>query len=378
MPWASERVLRRFQELLAELLPFDLVIDEETAWGEKRRVSKSSVCGSWGAVAGTLRFFADRFGVPRASIEGTRLPPDVVRAHAVRAEPELVYDARRRALVLSRRLEFFGFELERETEVLQSWDDETAPQATRVLAEALARGDARHTAVRRNLDAIEAVREVWRRSGGRTARLNMHDLAGRYAEQLHDVRSLDDFRARPTAPRPRRAGLGRGARALARPADGDRRARARGGAGLRGGGGRGRRAVRRRAPAAAEKLARTHRREELPVLDRPRALPRHARPRGAVRADTLDELQELLDRPWTPEESERTPDGRDGRDDGRDGRRDGPPREMRTAEHAPRRNGRDRPGGRPGEGGAERPGGRPGAPGGRRGGPPGRAGRRRR
>jgi ATP-dependent helicase HrpA len=29
--------------------------------------------GSWGAVAGTLRFFADRFGVPRAGIEGTQL-----------------------------------------------------------------------------------------------------------------------------------------------------------------------------------------------------------------------------------------------------------------------------------------------------------------
>ena len=41
-------------------MPFDLVIDEETAWGEEARVSKTSVCGSWGAIAGELRYFADR------------------------------------------------------------------------------------------------------------------------------------------------------------------------------------------------------------------------------------------------------------------------------------------------------------------------------
>ena len=34
--------------------------------------------GSWGAVAGSLRYFADRFGVPRASIEGTQLSIDEV------------------------------------------------------------------------------------------------------------------------------------------------------------------------------------------------------------------------------------------------------------------------------------------------------------
>ena len=56
------------------VMPFDLVIDEETADGHEARVSKTSVCGSWGAIAGTLRYFADRFGVPRAGIEGTQLP----------------------------------------------------------------------------------------------------------------------------------------------------------------------------------------------------------------------------------------------------------------------------------------------------------------
>jgi hypothetical protein len=51
MPWATERVHRRFADLLARFMPFDLVIDEETAWGENARVSKTSVCSSWGASA---------------------------------------------------------------------------------------------------------------------------------------------------------------------------------------------------------------------------------------------------------------------------------------------------------------------------------------
>jgi hypothetical protein len=118
MPFAGERVLRRFQDLVAQFMPFDLVIDEETAWGEPARVSKTSVCGSWGAVAGTLRFFADRFGVPRASIEGTQLPMDLLHRYAQRAEPTLVYDPRRRhaPIALTRRVEYHGFEMEREVE----------------------------------------------------------------------------------------------------------------------------------------------------------------------------------------------------------------------------------------------------------------------
>src|SRR2546430_17459636 len=77
----------------------------QTAWGEEARVSKTSVCGSWGAIAGDLRYFADKFGRPRASIEGTQLPMDVIRRFATGDEAVLEYDGERRkaALVLKRR-----------------------------------------------------------------------------------------------------------------------------------------------------------------------------------------------------------------------------------------------------------------------------------
>jgi len=51
-----------------------------------------------------------------------------------------------------------------------------------------------------------------------------------------------------------------------------------------------------------EKLARTMTEEELPALDRPIRFTVLRGPRGAVRATTLAELQDLLDRPWSPEE----------------------------------------------------------------------------
>src|SRR6478736_3608343 len=82
MPLAHEGTRRQFALLLAEYMPFDLVMDEQTAWGEEARVSKTSVCGSWGAIAGELRYFADKFGNPRASIEGTQVPADFIRKYA--------------------------------------------------------------------------------------------------------------------------------------------------------------------------------------------------------------------------------------------------------------------------------------------------------
>jgi ATP-dependent RNA helicase HrpA len=124
MPIATDDIRRAFAELLAKYMPLDLVIDEETADGEPARVSRSSVCGSWGAIAGTLRFFADRWGVPRAAIEGTQIPMDLIRKYATRTGGEMVYYPKGRGLpfAMERRLEYFGFELERELEPV-----ETAP-----------------------------------------------------------------------------------------------------------------------------------------------------------------------------------------------------------------------------------------------------------
>ena len=52
LPYASKDIRRAWADLLARFMPFDLVIDEHTADGQEARVSKTSVAGSWGAVAG--------------------------------------------------------------------------------------------------------------------------------------------------------------------------------------------------------------------------------------------------------------------------------------------------------------------------------------
>jgi hypothetical protein len=373
MPWAGEKVHRRFADLIARYMPFELVIDEETAWGDNARVSKTSVCGSWGAIAGTLRYFADRFGIPRASIEGTQVPPDLLRRYAHRGDAELTYDARRKTLVLTRRVEYFGFELEREVEALAEWPDELAEPARRALAEALARGEARHQAVRRNEREIEEVRETWRRSGGTTPKLGMRELADLYAAQLDGVTSLEEFRARPlrldlealvpSEVRQQYGALpdvvtvrGRDAELLY---DVEEDA-----AGVPTG------VVRLRLP---EKVARSLVEEELPVLDRPVRFVVTRGQRGAVRAETLEELQHQLDLPWTP--------GEDAADDrGRESPRQGArrTRDERTIGNAMRRHGSGPRGARNGarggrDGGREdgRPSGEGGGRRGAGGGPPG-------
>ena len=313
MPPATDAVLHGWRELLARYMPFDLVIEEETADRQHARVSKTSVCGSWGAVAGTLRYFADRQGIPRASIEGTQLPVDRLRAHATRHAPRLVYDPRRRydPLVLELRVEYHGFELERETETLDRFPAGREDEARRVLAEALATGVAHHPASARNASVIEEVRELWRRSGGDTPRLGLAELTDEYARRLADVADMRGFKTAPLRLHvgefiagPQREAL----RALPGavtvrerdvPLDYDVEEGPDGPVGV----------VRLRLP---EKLARTLTAGEVPELDRPVRFTVLRGQRGAVRADTLDALQDALDAPWSPDEV-RPPRERDER-----------------------------------------------------------------
>jgi hypothetical protein len=341
LPLATDVVRRRFADLVARVMPFDLVIDEETAFGDEARVSKTSVCGSWGAVAGKLRYFADRFGVPRASIEGTQLPMSLVRRYATSGPAELVYDAHRarEALVHVRRVRYFGFELEREEQAIDAFPGELEAEARRLLARALARGEARHPAVRRHAPLVAQVRELHRRSGGETPRLSEDELAAMYEAALADVRSMSGYRAAPlkldlaglvpSDQRERLAELPGAVEIRGKRIDieYDLEPSPAGGGGERGDG-----AVPVARLRLPEKLARTLTEEELPELDRPLRFVVLRGPRGAVRAATLDALQEALDRPWSPEEVEppvrppRRGGGRRGDREVRRGRRERPAR----------------------------------------------------
>ena len=121
LPYASKEIRRKWIDLLARVMPFDLVIDEHTADGQEARVSKTSVAGSWGAVAGNLRFFADRFGMPRAGIEGTTIPYDVVKEFATWGKPHVSVTGPRKHqhLATHRRLDYFGFHLETVVEEIE-------------------------------------------------------------------------------------------------------------------------------------------------------------------------------------------------------------------------------------------------------------------
>ena len=150
-------------------MPFDLVIDEHTADGQEARVSKTSVAGSWGAVAGMLRYFADRFGTPRAAIEGTTLSYDLVHKYATLSPPRIVLGGPRKhqRLTIERRRSYFGFELETELETLE---DEVPPElqaaARDVLAQALWEGETTHPDQNRLRRTLGELDELWRRSGG--------------------------------------------------------------------------------------------------------------------------------------------------------------------------------------------------------------------
>ncbi len=196
LPYAKDQARARFQDLVARIMPFDLVIDEETADGREARVSRGSVCGSWGAVAGALRYFADRFGRLRASIEGTQVPEALVRRYARRGPPEVVYEQRRRreGLAAVRTLRYFGFLLERDVEPLASpFAPELAGAARRALAEALLAGNTSHPDQARVRRALDRFGFYWRRSGGTLEQAASAHVADQVAGQLEGVDSWDQF-----------------------------------------------------------------------------------------------------------------------------------------------------------------------------------------
>ena len=308
---ARDHIYRKFTQLLAQYMPFELVIDERTADGNEARVSKTSVCGSWGAIAGDLRYFADRSGIPRAAIEGTQIPIELIRRYATRGKAALIYDPRRKhgPLVLKRTLDYFGFELESEIETVEDFPPELAAEARRTLAEALARGEARHFAVKKNRDVVEDIREAYKRSGGKTGRLGLAELTALYEQQLAEVGSMDDFRSArlridkdsfvPRELQERLDSLPDRVTIRDREVDIDYDVEERDGE---------RRGVARlRLP---EKIARTLTELEIPRLDRPIRFVVLRGQRGAVRADSLEELQDRLAQPWSPDEVAETAEDR--------------------------------------------------------------------
>jgi hypothetical protein len=196
LPYASKELRLAWMDLIARLMPFDLVIDEHTADGMEARVSKTSVAGSWGPVAGALRFFADRFGIARASIEGTTLPYDLVSSYAVLGQPRVVLTGPRKhqRLGLERRRTYFGFELDTEIEQLSGRIPEGVRDAARdLLADLLLAGEVVHPDGGRIKRAVAELDELWRRSGGTLPDLAPEALGRRVRAQLEDVESWDDF-----------------------------------------------------------------------------------------------------------------------------------------------------------------------------------------
>src|SRR6266849_4676288 len=198
LPFARDQTLAAFADLVAKIMPFDLVIDEETADGQEARVSRGSVCGSWGAVAGSLRYFADRFGVPRASIEGTQIPEQAIRRYARRSPPSVVFQRQRRreGLAAAREVHYFGFLLERDVEPLASpFPRELVDAARQALVAALLAGETAHPDQGRLRRASEKLGEYWRRSGGTLAAAATARVAERITAQLTRVSSWEDFLA---------------------------------------------------------------------------------------------------------------------------------------------------------------------------------------
>ncbi len=294
LPEVSRELRDSFADLVARIEPFDLVLDERTADGQEARVSRTSVAGSWGAVAGVLRFFSDRMGVTRAGIDGTTLSYDLIRKYAVRGAPrvELKGGRKHQRLVVTRRLSYFGFDLDLSTEDIEGGIPEDLRVEFRAaLVDGLLAGNTMHPHQSRLRHALEEAGELWRRSAGQLEALSTDVSRQRLTSTLANVSSMEEFLATPLSldlaaaiPAEVRGGL-EGLPGVIRllgeivPLDYE----VEDGAGV----------VRLRLK---EGLVRRLKPEMLPGFDRPIRFAVMRGQESALRADTLDELRDVLER----------------------------------------------------------------------------------
>jgi hypothetical protein len=201
LPYAGRELKEGWLDLLARIMPFDLVLDERTVDGQEARVSRNSMAGDWGAVAGTLRFFADRFGVPRASIEGTTLSYDLIRKYARRGPAEIEVGGPRKhpQLVVRHRLTYFGFDLDALVEPVDHLAPELLPVLRESLARALLAGEAPHPSQGRIRRAAAELGELWRRSGGTLSPAAPDQVRKAIVDQLGRVTDWQSFLSTPVA-----------------------------------------------------------------------------------------------------------------------------------------------------------------------------------
>jgi len=199
LPAADSGVVRRFRDLVARFMPFDLVMDGHLASGESARVSKGSMCNPWGAVAGSVRYFADRFGVPRGAIEGTNLPLELIRRYAVQGPPTIeVHDGRRGGLSAVRRTEYAGFELAHHREPLHGrFPEDLASAARDTLAQALMEGRTPHPVQASISKVVVRLSDYWKKSGGQLEALEPTAVRQALRHQLEGVDSWEGFLAAP-------------------------------------------------------------------------------------------------------------------------------------------------------------------------------------
>jgi hypothetical protein len=303
LPRADNNVLRRFRDLLAETMPLDFVLDEQTADGEPVRVARGSYCNSWGAVAGTLRYFADRHGVSRGAIEGTNIPLVLIKKYARMGSPEVEFRAGRKqvGLHITRSTTYFGFELDRSRQPLANpFPTDLADAARRALRDAVMAGTTDHPQQHTVRKVLDRIGEYWRRSGGTLQAADPARVRELLDQRLADVASYDQFRATPLAmdvaeliPESIRADLD--ALPSSAPIHGDR-------APLDYEIENGRGVVRLRL---REGQARRLRTKDLPSLDRPLRFTVVRGKRGAVQGQSLEDLRNKLVQLPRPERGRR-------------------------------------------------------------------------
>ncbi len=174
-----------FLHLLAKVAPFDLVRNERHSKAGTVWTAQHSMCASDGAFLGAIRFWTDKRGVRRATIEGTEVSSDLINSHAKKI-PVRVYSVSAEGIKVACKRSFAGEQMDETYELVSGADlpEGLQREARRQLVSILSGVPGFEKLYEHNQGVREVSEDLAARSGGTVCAITQTDEQALYLKLL--------------------------------------------------------------------------------------------------------------------------------------------------------------------------------------------------
>ncbi len=187
LPQVTDEIKKDFVEVLAQVQSLDTVCDGYNSEAGTVFKYQNGSAGVYGVVVGEIRYWTDRRGTTRSSIEATQIPRELVEKYAQRQVENVRYVAAEDMVEVEYKLIFGGEEVGQMTEQKKEVEKEVIEQAISVFAEALAGGYVEYSYKAENGDLIAEIEALNIRWQGKLGQITSDKLSKIFQTRLAEA-----------------------------------------------------------------------------------------------------------------------------------------------------------------------------------------------